>query len=176
MRTGGAACWLSTVYGILAIKHTAMPNKYTQLYIQMVFAVQGRQSLIAKQHKEEIHKYITGIVQKRDHKMLAINSMPDHIHIFIGLNPAQSISDVVRDIKSNSSTFIADKKLVKGKFSWQEGYGAFSYAHSQIDSVVKYVLNQEEHHKKKTFKEEYLDFLKKFEIEYEEKYLFEWIE
>jgi REP element-mobilizing transposase RayT len=176
LRTVGAACRLLPVYGILAIKHTSMPNKYTQLYIQMVFAVQGRQSLIPKQHKEEIHKYITGITQKRDHKMLAINSMPDHIHIFIGLNPAQSISDLVRDIKSNSSAFIADKKLAKGKFSWQEGYGAFSYAHSQIDSVVKYILNQEEHHEKKTFKEEYFDFLKKFEIDYEEKYLFEWIE
>jgi REP element-mobilizing transposase RayT len=176
LRTVGAACRLLPVYGILAIKHTSMPNKYTQLYIQMVFAVQGRQSLIPKQHKEEIHKYITGITQKRDHKMLAINSMPDHIHIFIGLNPAQSISDLVRDIKSNSSAFIADKKLAKGKFSWQEGYGAFSYAHSQIDSVVKYILNQEEHHEKKTLKEEYFDFLKKFEIDYEEKYLFEWIE
>jgi REP element-mobilizing transposase RayT len=153
-----------------------MANTFTQLYIQVVFAVQGRQNLISKQHKEELHKYITGIVQKRNHKMLAVNCMPDHTHIFIGIKPVQSISDLVRDIKTNSSTFITDKKIVKSKFNWQEGYGAFSYSHSHIDSVVKYVLNQEEHHRKKTFKEEYLEFLQKFDIEYDPKYLFEWIE
>lgn len=102
--------------------------------------------------------------------------MPDHIHAFIGLRPAMSISDLIRDIKNNSSNFINDKKFVKGKFSWQEGYGAFSYSHSHIDNVYKYILNQEEHHKKRTFKEEYLELLKKFEIEYNEKYLFDWIE
>ena len=108
--------------------------------------------------------------------MLAINCMPDHIHIFLGMKPVQSISDLVRDIKTNSSTFITGKKMVKGKFNWQEGYGAFSYSHSHIDSVVKYVLNQEAHHRKKTFKEEYLEFLQKFDIAYDPKYLFEWIE
>lgn len=153
-----------------------MANTFTQLYIQLVFAVQGRQNLIAKQHKEELHKYVTGIVQKRNHKMLAINCMPDHIHIFIGMKPVQSISDLVRDIKTNSSAFITDKKIVKGKFNWQEGYGAFSYSHSHIDAVVKYVLNQEAHHRKKTFKEEYLEFLQKFDIANDPKYLFEWIE
>ncbi|MES2619397.1 MAG: IS200/IS605 family transposase [Bacteroidota bacterium] len=152
-----------------------MPHTYTQLYIQIVFAVQGRQNLISQQHKEELHKYITGIVQKRNHKMLAINSMPDHTHIFVGLKPTQSISDLVRDIKTNSSSFITEKKFVRGKFNWQEGYGAFSYSHSHIDAVVKYILNQEEHHRKKTFREEYIDFLKKFNVEYDEKYLFEWI-
>jgi REP element-mobilizing transposase RayT len=153
-----------------------MPNTFTQLYIQLVFAAQGRQNLIDQRYKEELHKYITGIVQKRSHKMLAINSMPDHAHIFIGLAPSQSISDLVRDIKTNSSSFISLKKIVKSQFSWQEGYRAFSYSHSQIDSVVKYILNQEEHHRKKTFKEEYFQFLQKSGIEYDPKYLFEWIE
>jgi putative transposase len=153
-----------------------MSNTYTQLYIQIVFAVQSRQNLIPHQHKDELHKYITGIIQKRNHKMLAINSMPDHIHVFIGLKPSQSISDLVRDIKTNSSSFITTKKWTKGTFNWQEGYGAFSYSHSHIDAVVKYILNQEEHHRKKTFHHEYLEFLKKFNVEYDEKYLFEWIE
>jgi putative transposase len=157
-------------------KELYMANTFTQLYIQFVFAVQGRANLIPKQHKEELHKYISGIVKERKHKMLAINCMPDHTHIFIGMKPIQSISDLMRDIKTNSSIFISDKKFVRGKFHWQEGYGAFSYSHSHIDSVVKYVLNQEEHHRKKTFKEEYLEFLKKFEIEYDDRYLFEWIE
>ena len=152
-----------------------MANTFTQLYIQFVFAVQGRANLIGKPHKEELHKYISGIVEKRNHKMLAINCMPDHIHIFIGMKPVQSISDLVRDIKTNSSTFITEHKLVKSKFNWQEGYGAFSYSHSHIDAVVKYVLKQEEHHHKETFKEEYLNFLKAFDIKYDEKYLFEWI-
>jgi putative transposase len=153
-----------------------MPNTYTQLYIQIVFAVHGRQNLISKQHKEELHKYITGIVQKRNNKMLAINIMPDHAHIFVGLNPSLSISDLVRDIKTNSSSFITEKKIVSNKFKWQEGYGAFSYSRSQVDAVVKYILNQEEHHRKKSFREEYMDFLKKFNVEYDERYLFEWIE
>lgn len=153
-----------------------MANTFTQLYIQFVFAVQGRTNLIPKSHKEELHRYITGIVQDRNHKMLSINCMPDHTHIFIGMKPTQSISDLMRDIKTNSSTFITNKKFVKGKFNWQEGYGAFSYSHSHIDMVAKYVRNQEEHHRTKTFREEYLSFLKKFEIEYDVKYLFEWIE
>jgi len=153
-----------------------MPNTYTQLYTQFVFAVKGRQNLISKKHKEELHKYITGIVQKRNHKMIAINCMPDHAHIFVGMNPAQSISDLARDIKSNSSTLITDKKLVSGKFYWQEGFGAFSYSHSHIGNVARYIENQEEHHRAVTFKEEYLMFLKKFNVEYKEQYLFEWIE
>lgn len=150
-----------------------MPNTYTQLYIQIVFAVKGRQSLIPKNNKDRLEKYITGIVQNKKCKMLAISCMPDHTHLFIGLHPEITISDLVRDVKSNSSSFINDEKIVAHKFSWQSGFGAFSYAQSQIDSVVKYVLNQEEHHKKKTFKEEYLEFLKKFEIEFNEEYLFE---
>jgi REP element-mobilizing transposase RayT len=146
-----------------------MANTYTQLYVQFVFAVKGRQNLIPAERKNELHKYITGIVQKRTHKMLAINCMPDHIHIFVGLKPSQSISDLVRDVKSNSSIYITDKKFVRGKFNWQDGFGAFSYSHSHIDAVIKY-------HRKKSFKDEYLDFLKKFNVEYDDKYLFDSIE
>jgi REP element-mobilizing transposase RayT len=138
--------------------------------------VQGRQNLIPKEHKEELHKYITGIVQNKGQKLIAINSMPDHAHVFIGMKPNIALSDLVRDIKNNSSNFINEKKWVRGRFNWQKGFGAFSYGHSQIDVVAKYILNQEKHHEKKTFKEEYLEMLKKFTVEYDEKYLFEWIE
>lgn len=153
-----------------------MPNTYSQLYVQIVFTVKGRESLIAKENREELHKYITGIIKGRDQKALAVFCMPDHVHILVSIKPSIAISDLVRDIKAGTSNFIKEQKWVKGKFSWQEGFGAFSYSKSQIDTVVNYILNQEEHHKKKTFKEEYLDFLKKFDIEYQEKYLFEWIE
>jgi putative transposase len=153
-----------------------MANTYSQIYIQIVFAVKGRENLIAKGNREELHKFITGIVSNRDQKLLAIFAMTDHVHIFVGMKPSISISDLVRDIKAGSSKFINDNKWIKGKFNWQEGFGAFSYSRSHIDNVVKYILNQEEHHNKKTFKEEYLDFLEKFEIEYDQKYVFEWIE
>jgi len=153
-----------------------MPNTYSQLYVQIVFTVKGRESLIAKENREELHKYITGIIKGRDQKALAVFCMPDHVHILVSIKPSIAISDLVRDIKAGTSNFIKEQKWVKGKFSWQEGFGAFSYSKSQIDTVVNYILNQEEHHNKKTFKEEYLDFLKKFDIEYQEKYLFEWIE
>src|SRR5581483_5950474 len=114
--------------------------------------------------------YITGIVQQKGHKMLAINGMPDHIHLFIGMNPANSLSSLVQEIKKSSNTFIKENKLIKGSFNWQSGYGAFSYSHSQLDTVIGYVMNQKEHHKKSTFKQEYLSLLKKFSVEYEEKY------
>ncbi len=153
-----------------------MPNTYTQLFIQIVFTVKGRESVIESIHREELHKYITGIVQNRNHKLLAIFCMPDHTHILVGLNPGQSISDLVRDIKASSSGFINENKWVKGKFRWQEGYGAFSYSSNHWKNVVNYILNQEEHHKKKTFKEEYLNLLKEFDVQYEEKYLFEWLQ
>jgi REP element-mobilizing transposase RayT len=152
-----------------------MANTYTQLYVQIVFTVKGRQNLISKENREELHKYITGLITNRNQKLLAIFAMPDHIHLLIGLKPNISISDLVRDIKAGSSKFITDSKWINGKFSWQEGFGAFSYSKSQVHNVVKYILNQEQHHRKKTFKEEYLDFLNKFEIEYNEKYLFDWI-
>ncbi len=153
-----------------------MANTYSQIYIQIVFAVKGRQNLISKENREELHKFITGIVTNREQKLLAIFAMPDHIHILVGIKPNILISDLVRDIKAVSSKFINDNKWINGKFNWQEGFGVFSYSKSNLDNVVKYILNQEEHHKKKTFKDEYLDFLEKFEIEYNEKYVFEWIE
>jgi putative transposase len=153
-----------------------MPNTYSQIYIQIVFAVKCRQNLISKNHKDEIHKFITGIIKNRSQKLIAINSVPDHIHLLISIEPDIKISDLVRDVKSGSSKFINDKKWFPGKFHWQEGYGAFSYSKSQIDQVIQYILKQEIHHQTKTFKEEYIEFLNKFDIEYNEKYLFDWIE
>jgi REP element-mobilizing transposase RayT len=153
-----------------------MPNTYTQIYVQIVFAVKGRQNLIPTQHREELHKFITGIVQNRQQKLLSIFCMPNHTHVLIGLQPSIAISDLVRDIKAGSSKFINDSGWLKSKFNWQEGFGAFSYSKSQIDTVVRYILNQEAHHKRQTFKDEYLDFLKKFEVDYDERYLFEWID
>jgi REP element-mobilizing transposase RayT len=149
-----------------------MANTYTQIYTHIVFSVKNRQNLINENFRDELYKYIVGIVKNNQHKPLAINGMPDHVHIFIGLNPKISVSDVVRDIKANSSKFINDRSFTKGRFEWQEGFGAFSYSHSQIDSVVKYIRNQESHHKKRTFKEEYLELLKKFDIEYDNRYVF----
>lgn len=153
-----------------------MANTYTQIYIQIVFTVKGRQNLISTEHREELHNFITGIVSNRGQKLFAVFAMPDHVHILVSISPNISISDLVRDIKAGSSKFINERKWIKGKFNWQEGYGAFSYSKSAVDNVVKYILNQEAHHKKKTFKDEYLDFLEKFEIDYNSKYLFEWIE
>lgn len=152
-----------------------MANTYTQLYVQVVFAVKFRQSLIHKDIRNELQKYITGIVSNQDHKLMAIYAMPDHCHILIGLNPKQSISDLVREIKANSSKWINEQRLTKGRFQWQEGYGAFTYGKSQVPTVVNYILKQEDHHRKTTFKEEYSKFLEKFEIAHDEKYLFEWI-
>lgn len=151
-----------------------MPGTFSQVYIQIVFAVKGRENLIMRNWGTDLHKYIAGIIKGKNQKPIIVNGMPDHIHAFVGLRPAMAIADLVRDIKNNSSNFINDRRLVKGKFSWQEGYGAFSYSHSHIGEVYNYILNQEEHHKKVTFREEYLNFLTKFEIDYEEKYLFEW--
>ena len=153
-----------------------MANTYTQIYIQVVFAVSARQCLIAREFKEELYRYVAGTVRSENQKLIAINGMPDHIHAFVGLRPVMAISDLVRDIKNNSSNFVNEKKWVKGKFAWQEGYGAFSYSHSHIDKVYNYILNQERHHKKKTFPEEYISFLKKFDVPYDERFLFDWIE
>jgi REP element-mobilizing transposase RayT len=153
-----------------------MANTYTQLLIQFVFAVKHRESKINETTRQPLEKYITGIVQNNNHKMLAIYCMPDHCHILIGLHPSQSVSDAARDIKSNSAKWLNEQEILKSKFNWQEGYGAFSYAKSQLDVVVKYILNQPEHHRKKTFKEEYCDFLIKFNIQYDDQYLFDWLE
>jgi putative transposase len=149
-----------------------MPNTYTQLYIQFVFAVKYRRALISNYWEEQLRAYITGIVQNHKHKMLAINNMPDHLHLFVGLHPTQSISDLMRIVKGESSEWINANKWTETHFNWQEGYGAFSYSRSHIDSVVKYILNQKEHHKKNTFKEEYKSMLEKFGISYEDQYIF----
>ena len=153
-----------------------MSNPYSKLYIQIVFAVKGRHSFILPEWEDNLQKYITAVVQNDRHKMLAINGMPDHMHIFIGWHPSISISDLVKDIKRASNNWINDKKLVKGKFEWQDGYGAFSYGRSQVDQVCKYILNQKEHHKKQTFRSEYIGLLKLFEIDFKDEYLFEFYE
>lgn len=152
-----------------------MAGTYSQIYLQVVFAVKGRENLIAKTWKDELHKYIAGIIAAKEQKPIIINGMPDHIHAFIGLKPSMRVSDLVRDVKNNSSKFINEKGFVRGKFNWQEGYGVFSYSHSHIEQVYKYIMNQEEHHRKRTFKEEYLELLKKFEIDFKEEYVFDFI-
>jgi len=150
-----------------------MADTYSQLYIQIIFAVKGRQNLISKKWKDEIYKYITGIITNQKQKLIAINGMPDHIHILVGIKPNISISDLVRDIKTSSSKFINEQKWINGKFEWQTGFGAFSYGHSQLTPVIKYIENQEEHHKTKTFKEEYIMFLKLFNIDFKNEYIFD---
>ena len=150
-----------------------MANTYSQVYLQFIFAVKGRQNLIHKKYNNELQKYITGVVQNRKQKMLAINNVPDHLHMLIGFGTTMSISDFMEEVKSIASKFINEKAWIKGKFEWQRGYGVFSYSRSQINNDAKYIMNQQEHHKRKTFREEYLEFLKKFEIEYDEKYLFD---
>lgn len=152
-----------------------MSGTYSQIYIHVVFAVKGRESFINSIWEERLYQYITGIVENKGQKMLAINGMPDHIHFFIGMKPECSLSDLIREVKKSSNEFINENKFVKGKFNWQIGYGAFSYSYSQLTTVIKYIMNQKEHHKKKTFKEEYIAFLKNFNVKYEDKYLFEWI-
>ena len=149
-----------------------MPNTYTQIHVQFVFAVKYRHGLIERSWKDELYKYITGIIQHNKHKVLAINGISDHIHIFIGMRPEQSISDLLQQIKRDSSRWINEKGFVKGRFEWQSGYGAFSYSMSHVNNVIDYVKNQEEHHQKETFLYEYREFLKKFEIEYDERYIF----
>lgn len=149
-----------------------MANTYTQIHIQFVFAVKFRDAVIHSSWKDELYRYMTGIVQNNKHKLIAINGMPDHIHILIGMRPTQSISDLMQDIKGSSSKWINQKGFIKGKFEWQEGYGAFSYGKSQVKDVIAYIENQEQHHSRKTFRDEYMDFLKKFDVEYDEQYIF----
>ncbi|ASB50046.1 IS200/IS605 family transposase [Alkalitalea saponilacus] len=153
-----------------------MANTYTQIYLHVVFSVKGRQNLIQNKWKDELHKYICGIINGKEQKAYAIGGMADHIHILISIKPNIAISDLVRDIKSNSSKWVNEKQLVMGQFQWQEGFGAFSYAQSQLDAVIGYINNQEKHHQTKSFKDEYLELLQKFDIDYDEKYLFQWIE
>ena len=150
-----------------------MANTYIQCYFHLVFAVKNRDALIRKKWKDELEMYITGIVQNHRHKMLAIGAMSDHIHIFLGYNVNQLLPDLVEEIKTSSNLFIKEKRLSEFKFEWQKGYGAFTHSHSQMDPVAKYVLSQEEHHKKKPFKEEYLEILEKNYVEFDQEYLFE---
>lgn len=150
-----------------------MANTYTQLRIQLVFAVKGREHMIPKQNREQVEKYMTTVVQDKKHKLLAIYCMPDHVHILIGLNPEQSISKLVSELKTGTTKFIKKQDWMPFDFSWQKGYGAFSYSKSQTDQVVKYILNQEVHHQNRTFKEEYLAILNRLDIDFEEQYVFE---
>ena len=153
-----------------------MANTYSQIYIQTVFAVSNRESLIKPEFKEELYKYITGIVRNQGHKLIAINGMSDHAHILIGLKPAVALARLVQEVKADSTSFINKRNLVHGRFSWQEGYGAFSYGHSQLDTIIRYIQNQEAHHQKHSFKNEYMTLLRKFDIAFEEKYVFKFIE
>ena len=152
------------------------PGSFTQLYIHMVFSPKYRESLLHGRFTPELYSYMGGLLNQKKHKPLIMNGRPDHIHILIGMNPKFSISDTVADLKRSSSLFINEKKWLRGKFQWQDGYGAFSYSRSHLDTIYKYILNQEEHHKKMTFREEYIALLKKFEIDFDEKYLFEFFE
>ena|SRR5438876_2524838 len=148
-----------------------MANTYSQIYIHIVFSVKNRTNLIKRSWKDELYKYITGIVKSKKQKLIAINGEQDHIHVLIGMKPDMKISDLVRDIKANSTNFINDKRFSIGKFEWQEGYGAFSCSRSQLQDVIRYIENQEEHHRTRTFREEYVQFLRKYNIKFEEKYL-----
>jgi REP element-mobilizing transposase RayT len=149
-----------------------MANTFTQIHIHIVFAVQNRMSLLNKLWQERLYKYMIAVIQKHGHKVLAIGGMPDHVHILFGFRPAQALSKLVQELKRDSSEWINKEKLVMGKFQWQEGYGAFSYSKSQITQVANYIETQEKHHKEQTFREEYLEILKKFDIEYDERYIF----
>ena len=149
------------------------PGTFTQLYVQLVFAVRNREAALNRNIRKRVFEYMSGIVTEMNHKSIIINGVSDHVHVIIGLNPSKSISDTIHDIKRSTTLFINKEKLSIGKFSWQEGYGGFTYSRSQLDDVYKYILNQEKHHEKITFKQEYIKFLEKFEIDYDEKFLFD---
>ena len=153
-----------------------MANTYSQIYIHAVFAVKGRENLINNKFKDELYKYICGIVTTNKEKVYAINGMPDHLHVLLSIKPNCLLSDLMRDIKAGSSKWINEKKFVAGKFQWQEGFGSFSVSQSQLDNVIGYIDNQENHHRKKSFKDEYIEFLKSYRIEYNDKYVFDWTE
>jgi putative transposase len=149
-----------------------MANTYTQIYIHVVFTVKVRQSLIPTDNKEEIYKYITGIVKNRGQKLIAINGTKDHVHILLGLKPTIVMSDLIRDVKAGSSGFINEKKWWRGKFNWQEGFGAFSISHADLENVIRYIQDQEIHNKKRSFREEYVNMLQDFNIKYDNRYIF----
>lgn len=151
-------------------------STYSQIYIQVVFAVKNRNALIISSWEDDLYKYMTGIIQNKGQKILAINGIPNHIHFLIGMKPACCLADLVREVKKSSNAFINEKQFCPFKFEWQEGYGAFSYSHSALDNVIAYIMNQKEHHRKISFKEEYKKFLISFNIEHDDKYLFDWID
>jgi REP element-mobilizing transposase RayT len=153
-----------------------MANTYTQIHIQTVFAVRKRTGLIQPAWKDELYKYITGIIQNHDHKLLAINGMPDHLHIFFGMRPTQSVSDLLQDIKGSSSKWINEKRFISDHFEWQSGFGAFSYSKDDMNKVINYIETQEEHHSKVSFLDEYRKLLRDFDIDYNEKYIFKDLE
>lgn len=153
-----------------------MANSYTQIHIQAVFVVKYRAALISQSWKDELYKYITGIVQAHGHKMIIINGMPDHIHVLLGMRPTQSLSDLMQDIKGSSSKWINERRFTKTRFEWQPGYGAFSYSKSELQNVIDYIKNQENHHREKSFMEEYKDLLSEFSIDFDERYLFRELE
>ena len=153
-----------------------MPNTYTQIYIQVIFAVSARQCLIGEMFKDELYKYMTGIIRNEKQKLISIGGMPDHVHLLIGLRPEMPLSSLVKSVKAGSSKFINDKRWVKGRFSWQEGFGGFSYSRSQIVEVARYIENQEAHHAKKSFKYEYMTFLRNFDIAFDDRYVFKWLD
>jgi len=151
----------------------AMANTYSQLNVHCVFAVKGRENLIATHFRDDLHRYMSGILKNDGSFPLAVNGWMDHVHVFFELSVTMTVADQMRMLKATSSKWINDNKFLPGKFSWQEGYGAFSYSRSQRDSVIKYLINQEEHHRNQTFREEYLELLRNFEIPFENKYVFE---
>ncbi len=151
-----------------------LPGSFTQIYIQIVIVVKGRRNQISPEWEEKLHKYITSIIQNKGQKLLAINGMPDHLHMLIGMSPNCILSDLIREIKKSSNTYVNSRQLCKGEFAWQSGYGAFSYAHSSLDNVIGYINRQKEYHAKKSTKQEYLELLKEFEVEFDEQFLFEW--
>jgi putative transposase len=153
-----------------------MANTYTQIYIHTVFAVKARRGLIKPEFQDELQKYMTGIVTNNEQKLIAINNMPDHFHLLIGLKPDMALSDLIRDVKAGSSGFINKQRWISGRFEWQEGFGAFSHSHSQLTTVIRYIQNQEKHHARQTFRDEYLELLRKFEVPYDERYVFKAIE
>ncbi len=152
-----------------------MAGTYSQIYLQFVIAVKGRENLLHKNWKNKLFQYMSGIITNKGHKSIIVNGVSDHVHLFVGLKPANSVSDLIRDVKNNSTNFINKKGFVRGKFCWQDGYGVFSYSQSHIEKVYNYIKNQEVHHAKKSFKEEYINLLKNFQIKYNEKHLFDWI-
>ncbi len=153
-----------------------MAGTYSQIYIQVVFAVKGRRNLLMDSWRQDVFKYMSGIIEAKKQKPIIINGVKDHVHLFIGIVPSGSLSDIVRDVKNNSTNFINSQNYLPERFSWQEGFGAFSYGRSQIDRVYQYILNQEKHHRNQSFKIEYLNLLRKFGVDYNEKYLFDWLE